>query len=122
MRDTRRTRLLLAIALAAALALIAVDYENGSSSLISTLRGAAGSAFGGAERAVSAVTGPVGRFFRSGAGGTHADQAAMQSQLIRLRAQLSAAKLNRAQYDKLGRLLEISGRGGYRIVAASVIA
>jgi rod shape-determining protein MreC len=114
--------LLLAIALAAALALIAVDYENGSSSLISTLRGASGTAFGGAERAVSAVTGPVGRFFRSGAGGTHADQAAMQSQLIRLRAELSAARLNRAQYNRLGRLLQLSGRGGYRILAASVIA
>ena len=46
----------------------------------------------------------------------------MQRQLIRLRAELSAAKLDRAQYHSLGRLLQLSGRGGYRVLAASVIA
>jgi rod shape-determining protein MreC len=114
--------MLLAIALLAALALIAVDYENGSSSLISSLRNAAGTALGGAERAVSAVTVPVTRFFGSRAAGTRTNQAAMQRQLIRLRAELSAARLDRAQYNKLGRLLQISGRGGYRVLATSVIA
>jgi rod shape-determining protein MreC len=121
-RDTRRTRTLLAIALLAALALIAVDYENGSSSLISSLRNGAGSALGGAERAVSVVTRPITRFFGSGAAGTRTNQAVMQRQLIRLRAELSAATLDRARYSKLGRLLQISGRGGYRVLAASVIA
>jgi rod shape-determining protein MreC len=114
--------MLLAIALVAALALIAVDYENGSSSLITSLRSAAGSVFGGAERAASAVTRPIGRFFGAGVAGTGGDQAAMQRQLIRLRAELSAAKLDRAQYHSLGRLLQLSGRGGYRVLAASVIA
>ena len=122
MRDNRRSRMLLAIALVAALALIAVDYENGSSSLISSLRNAAGSVFGGAERAASAVTRPISRFFGAGVAGTGGDQAAMQRQLIRLRAELSAAKLDRAQYHSLGRLLQLSGRGGYRVLAASVIA
>ena len=122
MRDTRRSRMLLAIALVVALALIAVDYENGSSSLITSLRNAAGSVFGGAERAASAVTRPIGRFFGAGVAGTRGDQAAMQRQLIRLRAELSAARLDRAQYDSLGRLLQLSGRGGYRVLAASVIA
>ena len=60
MRDTRHTRLLLAIAIVAALVLIAVDYQDTSSSLITTARGIAGSVFGGAERAVAAVTGPQG--------------------------------------------------------------
>ena len=122
MRDTRRTRMLLAIALVAALALIAIDYENGSSSLISSLRNAAGSVFGGAERAVSAVTRPVGRFFGAGPAGTRLDQTAMQRRLIRLRAELSAARLDRAQYHSLGRLLQLSGQGRYRVLAASVIA
>jgi len=114
--------MLLAIALLAALALIAIDYENGSSSLISSLRSGAGSVFGGAERAVSAVTSPITRFFGHGATTTRADQTAMQRQLIRLRAELSAARLDRSQYNKLGRLLQTSGRGGYRVLAASVIA
>jgi rod shape-determining protein MreC len=122
-RDTRRTRLLLAIALVAALALIATDYRNGSSSLITTLRKAGSSVLGGAERAVGSVTKPVGRFFGAGATGTGSgSQAAMQLQLIRMRAELSAATLDRAQYSQLSRLLQLSGRGGYRVMAASVIA
>lgn len=122
MRDTRRSRMLLAIALVAALALIAVDYQDGSSSVITSLRNAAGSLFGGAERAVAAVTRPVGRFFGAGVAGSGGDQGAMQRQLIRLRAELSAARLDRAQYHQLGRLLQLSGRGRYRVLAASVIA
>ncbi len=123
MRDTRRTRLLLAITLVAALALIAIDHQNGSSSVITTLRKTAGTVLGGAERAVASVTKPVGRFFGAGASGTgSASQAAMQQQLIRMRAELSAATLDRSQYRELSRLLQLSGRGGYRVMPASVIA
>src|SRR6266699_6796413 len=113
--------MLLAIALLAALVLIAIDYQDGSSSVITSLRNAAGSVFGGAERAVATVTRPVGRFFGAGVAGS-GDQPAMQRQLIRLRAELSAARLDKAQYHQLGRLLQVSGRGGYRVLAASAIA
>ncbi len=122
MRDTRRSRMLLAIALLAALALIAIDFQDGSSSAITSLRNVAGSVFGGTERAVAAVTRPVGRFFGAGVAGNSGDQTAMRQQLIRLRAELSAAQLDRTQYHQLGRLLQLSGRGGYRVLAASVIA
>lgn len=124
MRDTRRTRLLLAIALAAALVLIAVDYQDRSSSVISAARGIAGTVFGTAERAVAAVSKPVGRFFGAGAAGqSSAGQiTAAQRQLTRMRAELSAARLTKAEYRQLGRLLAVSGRGGYRVMAASVIA
>ncbi len=122
MRDNRRSRMLLAIALVTALVLIAIDYQDGSSSVITSLRNAAGSVFGGAERGVAAVTTPVGRFFGAGTAATGGDQGAMRRELIRLRAELSAARLDRAQYHKLGRLLQLSGRGGYRVLAASVIA
>jgi len=124
MRDTRRTRLLLSVAIAAALALIAVDYQDKSSSMITTARNVAGSVFGSAERAVAVLTRPAGRFFGAGVaregGAGHA--AAMARQLIRMRAELSAATLGRAEYRQLGRLLQVSGRGGYRVLAASVIA
>ena len=124
MRDTRRSRLALAIALAAALVLIAVSYQNRSSSLITAARGIAGSVFGGAERAAASVTRPVGRFLGAGAAGTGSagQTAATQRQLITLRTELSAARLSRAEYRQLGRLLQISGRGGYRVMAASAIA
>jgi rod shape-determining protein MreC len=123
-RDTRRSRLLLAIALVAALILIAVDYQDKSSSVIATARSVAGSVFGSAERAVADITRPVGRFFGAGVAGTGSAgrQAALERQLTRMRAELSAARLSQAQYRQLRRLLQLSGRGGYRVLAASVIA
>ncbi|HEX9031541.1 MAG TPA: rod shape-determining protein MreC [Streptosporangiaceae bacterium] len=125
MRDTRRTRLLLSIALATALALIAIDYSSGSSSVVGTVRDLGGSLLGGSERTASTVTGPVGRFIDSGlagSGGSGARVAALQQQVIRLRAELSAASLRKSQYRQLDRLLQVAGKGGYRVVAASVIA
>jgi rod shape-determining protein MreC len=123
-RDTRRTRLLLATALAAALLLIAIDYHDGSSSLVSRAKSAAGSVFGDAERMVSTVTGPIGRFFDSrlsgsGSGGTQ--DAALRQEIVRMRAELSAERLSKADYAQLRRLLQVAGRGGYRVMAASVI-
>src|SRR5262249_3540237 len=118
-RDTRRTRLVLAAAVVTALALIAIDYQNGSSSVVTSLRNGAGSVFGGAERAFTSVTRPVGRFF---GGGSSAGSGSEQHQLVRMRAELSAARLDRAQYRQLRRLLQLSGRGGYRVLAATVIA
>jgi len=101
-----------------ALALIAIDYQNGSSSVITTLRNGAGSVFGGAERTFTSVTRPVGRFF----GGAGTGSASVQHQLVRMRAELSSAQLDQAQYRQLRRLLQLSGRGGYRVLAATVIA
>jgi rod shape-determining protein MreC len=123
-RDTRYTRLLLSVAIVAALALIAINYQDKSSSVITRARDVAGSVFGTAERAVASVTRPVGRFFGAGvarAGGA-GRTAAMERQLVRMRAELSAASLGRAEYKQLARLLQVAGRGRYRIVAASVIA
>jgi rod shape-determining protein MreC len=122
--DSRRTRAVLAVLLIAALVLITVDYRDGSSAPVRGLRQLGGSAFGGAERAVSAVTGPVTRFFDgSGSpGGDSAQVAALQSQLIRLRAELSQEQLSKADYAELSSMLQLAGKGGYRIVTATVIA
>jgi len=68
-RDTRRTRLLLSAALIVALALIAINYQNGSSPIIRGAKSVAGSVLGGAERAASVVTRPVVRLFGGGAAG-----------------------------------------------------
>jgi rod shape-determining protein MreC len=121
-RDTPRTRLVLGVALLAALALIAVDYQSGSSSVIRVVRHTSGSVFGGAERAVSSVTGPIGRFIGSGLAGSGEGQVAtLQRQLARMRAELSAARLSQADDRQLKRLLALAGAGRYRVVAASVI-
>jgi len=110
------------VALVVSLGLLAVSYQNGSTSLIGELRGAAGAAFGRAERVVSSVAHPVGGFFGSGGAAAGGQVAALQRQLIRLRAELSAARLTRADNRELGGLLQLAGRGRYRVVAASVIA
>ncbi len=123
MHDTRRTRLLLSVLLIAALVLITLDYRDGSAGPLRGLRDFGGSVFGGAERGVSAVTQPVVGFFGGSAnGGPGSQVAALQAQVTRLRAELSREQLSRAQYAQLRRLLQVAGRGGYRIVAADVIA
>jgi rod shape-determining protein MreC len=121
--DTRRTRLLLSVLLIAALVLITLDYRDGSAAPLRGLRDFGGSVFGGAERGVSAVTQPVVGFFGgSASGGSSSQVAALQTQVTRLRAELSREQLSKAQYAQLRRLLQVAGQGGYRIVAADVIA
>lgn len=123
MRDTRRTRLLLGVMLVVALALIAVNYQNGSSPVIRVMRNVASSVFGGAERIVGTVTAPIGSFVGGGLAGTGGGQvASLQRKLARMRAELSAAELSKHDYRQLSRLLELAGTGRYRVVTASVIA
>ena len=124
MRDTRRTRLVLGVLLAVALAAITVDYRDGSASPLRSLNSFGGSAFGSAEGAVSLLTAPVRRLADgiTGGSGSQAKVAALQRQVTQLRAELSQQQLSRAQAAQLDRLLQLAGRGGYRIVAANVIA
>jgi rod shape-determining protein MreC len=124
MHDTRRTRVALGALLLAAVALITLDYRGGSTGPAHGLRQFGGAVFGGVERVTGVVTGPVVRFFDrgTGAGGHNPTVASLQQEVIRLRAQLSQEQLSRAEYQQLSQLLQLSGRGGYRIVAATVIA
>ncbi len=62
MHDTRRTRIVLGVLLAAALALITIDYRGGAGARSRGLRSLGGSVFGSAEGAASAVTRPVAAF------------------------------------------------------------
>jgi rod shape-determining protein MreC len=123
-RDTRRTRVVLCVLLVAALALITFDYRDGSSGTMSRLRQFGGSVFGNVERVTSVVTDPIVGFFVRGGGssGNNATVTALQKEVIQLRAQLSQEQLSKAEYQQLSQLLQLSGRGGYRIVAATVIA
>jgi len=117
--DTRRTRLVLAVLLIAAVALITLDFRDGGSS---PLHRAGADVFGPAERVAGDVTGPVAGFFDSVTGNDSGKVAELQRQNAQLRAELSASQLGRSDETELQRLLQLAGRGGYRIVAASVIA
>jgi rod shape-determining protein MreC len=114
-------RLVLGVLLIAAVALITVDFRDGGSSPV---RGVGAGLFGPVERVASDVTSPVASLFDSVTGGPSANSriADLQAANARMRAELSAAQLGQADQAQLSSLLQLAGRGGYRIVAASVIA
>src|SRR6266581_577970 len=98
LHDTRRTRVVFAVLLTSALALIASDYLGGSASL----RTIGGTVFGTAERAVRSVTSPLTGFFEHGASaGSSQRVQALERELIRLRSQLSSQQLSRREYAQL---------------------
>lgn len=119
MRDSRRSRLLLSAALAVALVLVAVDYQDGSAPMVRAARSAAGVVFGAAERAVGGLTAPVVRLL--GADASSGQNAAMERRLIALRAKLAAASVSKEQYRELSQLLRVARAGTYRVVAATVV-
>ena len=122
MHDSRRTRVVLGVLLVLALALITFDYRDGSSGPLHSLQRFGGSFFGQLERTSSVVSDPIVDFFNRGQSGGSGQVAALQQQIVRLRTELSQEQLSRAEYRQLSQLLQLSGRGGYRIVAARVIA
>jgi rod shape-determining protein MreC len=122
--DTRRTRVILGVLLAAALALITIDFRNGAASPVRGLRGVGGTVFGSVEGVASAIGRPFAAFANglTGGSGSQAQVDALQRQIVGLRAQLSQERLDHASAQQLSQLLQLSGKGRYRIVTASVIA
>lgn len=117
MHENRRTRLLLAILLLAALALITVSYQgNGAGA------GAGGGIFGPAEHLAGDITGPIEGFFHAATHDDASEIASLQAQNDQLRAQLAHQQVSQADAAQLQKLLQLAGRGGYRVVAASVVA
>jgi len=122
--DTRRTRVVLAVLLIAALALITIDARNSSAGPVRRLRALGGLIFGSAETFASGVTQPAAAFLDNigSAARAQATISGLQRQVVRLRAELSQAQLSKAEAAQLTKLLQLAGRGRYRIVAANVIA
>jgi rod shape-determining protein MreC len=118
--DSRRTRLVLGVLLIVAIALITLDFRDGGASPV---RNVGADIFGPIERVTHDVTDPVASLFDSITGGPSAQStiAGLQQENAELRAALSAAQLSRADQQQLSQLLQLDA-GGYRIVAASVIA
>ena len=119
MHDTRRTRLVLAVLLIAALALITVDARNSASGPVRGLRAFGGLLFGSAESVASGVTQPVAGFLDNVGSAAHSQAtiSALQRQVVQLRGELSQARLSKAEAAQLQKLLQLAGRGRYRIVA-----
>jgi rod shape-determining protein MreC len=119
-RDTRRTRVVLATLLTLALALLAADLVRGSAQLRST----SGAVFGTAARAMQSVTSPMNGLLRRGSasGASSRSASALQGELVRLRAQLNGGQLTPAEQARLAALLDLPGHGRHRVVGADVIA
>ncbi|GAA3807466.1 hypothetical protein GCM10022226_29460 [Sphaerisporangium flaviroseum] len=124
MRDTRRARLILGLLLAVALVLITIDHRQRDDSLFEPARSAAASLFGVAERAGTDVAKPVGDFIDTFASAPESKRrlALLRAENARLRQELTAHSLDRHRSAELTRMLGLSGLGGYRVVAAQVIA
>jgi rod shape-determining protein MreC len=122
--DTRRTRLVLGVLLAAALALITISYRDGAGGPLRGVRSVGGAVFGSAERVASLVTRPVSAVADglTGNSGSQARIDSLQRQVLALRAQLGQEQLSKYQDQQLKQLLQVAARGRYRVVAASVIA
>src|SRR3954451_7079963 len=121
MRDSRRARLVLAVLLLTAFTLITLDYRSGGGG---PLRQVGNTVFGPVERAVSAVTQPVGSFF-SGLGHLNSyksDNAKLRKRNEALLARLRLTDADQAHLASAEKLLNLAGRGQFRIVPARVIA
>jgi rod shape-determining protein MreC len=118
--DSRRARLVLGVLLIVAIALITLDFRGSASSA----RGVGADVFGPIEQVAHDVSDPVTTLFDSVTGGPSSQSTIsnLQRENAQLRAQLSSARLSDADEAQLTRLLQLAGRGGYRIVAATVIA
>ena len=124
MKDTRRSRAVLALLLVTAFALITIDYRGGEHSPLRGLRSAGATVFGPLERAAAGVVHPVGNFIEAIFDAPHqksrGDRLERENQA--LREQLQAERLDKANSDQLHQLLGTAGLGGYKIVAAQVIS
>ncbi len=120
MHDTRRTRLVLSVLLVAALALITINYRDGSTGPLRSLGNLGNMMFGPLERLAGYVTRPASQLANGASSGDKIS--ALQRQNAQLRAELSQARLSSAQDTQVRNLLQLAARGRYRVVAANVIA
>jgi rod shape-determining protein MreC len=118
--DSRRTRLVLSVLVIIAIGLITLDFKDGGAS---PPRSVGADIFGPIERVTHDVTNPVASLFDSITGGPSQQTtiANLQRENAELRAELSSAQLSKSAREQLAKLLQLDA-GGYRIVAANVIA
>lgn len=119
MHEARRTRPVLIVLLIVAIALITLDFRDSGSSPAHSVGGAV---FGPVEHLAGDVASPFVGMYHAAANNQGSEIANLQKQNDQLRAELSAEQLDKSDSAQLKQLLQLSGRGGYRVVPASVIA
>jgi len=123
-RDTRRTRVLLALLLITSISLITIDYRGGDSSPLDGVRSAAAAVFGPVEKVAAAIASPVSDAVDSvsNLGNGQDEVARLKKQNQELKRRLRTGALDRHRARELDDLLHLAGAGRYKIVPARVIA
>lgn len=123
-RDTRRTRLLLALLLLTSVSLITIDFRGGERSPLDGARSLAAALFGPVEQVAAAIAAPVGGAVDKvgGLGDGTAQAARLRRENERLKRRLRTSELARNRAAELDRLLRVAGAGRYPVVPAQVIA
>lgn len=124
MRDTRRSRIVLAILVLISITLIVFDLRGGDSGPTRPLRAAGETFLGSAERAMATVVVPVRGLLESlgGLGDTDARIAQLEAENARLQAELDTVANDRARVADLEALLGLVSANDYETVPAQVIA
>jgi rod shape-determining protein MreC len=124
MRDTRRTRIVLAVLLLTAFTFITLDARGGDGSIMDRFRESASSILGPIERAAAAVVNPVSDFIDGltsiNSNADTIDQ--LEAENAELRRQQLTSDLNQTRLDELDKLLHVASLSEYKIVPAQVIA
>lgn len=124
MRDTKESRLLLALLVAVAFALITVDIRGGEESPVDGARRVAAAVFGPVENSVASAVAPIGNAIRAvrDSGERHSRIAQLERENAELKTRLGSDDRNRNRVRELDKLLRTAGAGQYGIKAAEVVA
>lgn len=124
MRDTRRSRIVLAILVLLSITLIVFDLRGGDGGLTRPLRAVGETVLGSAERAMAGVVLPVRGLLESlsGLGDTDQRIATLEADNARLQAELDTVANDRARVSDLEELLGLVSTNDYVTVPAQVIA
>jgi rod shape-determining protein MreC len=122
-RDTRRTRIILALLILTSFTLITVDFRGGDSSPLQPLRDLSGAVLGPVERGAAAVVRPVSDLADKvgSLGDNEARIAELQRENDALRLELRTSERARSRADELDALLRVAGVGQYRVLPAQVV-
>ena len=123
-RDSRRTRVVLALLILTSFTLITVDYRAGDGTALRGLRTAAASVFGPVQRAVTNVVRPIGNALATlgDLGGLNDEVNDLRAENAELKNQLHQIDDLRRENDELRRLNGLTTRGGYKTVRCRVVA
>ncbi len=124
MRDSRRTRIVLAVLLLTAFTFITLDARGGEGSILDRAREAASSVLGPIERAAAAVVNPVSDFIDGLSSiNSNADTIdALEAENDELRRQILTSDVDSSRVEELDKLLHVASLGQYKIVPAQVVA